>query len=202
MRRGLTLFLERYNSGKNILYTKMSAVQDHQMFDFGVLRELRKREDLTIEDVSSRSGVSAAVISKLERNQTRAELETLFRLSRVFGLNAADLLNLAESQTSHRTHSDDYESGAFQFRRIVYANFTCFHGKAKKGATVSRPEIHQDDNELCWVLEGSVRIRLPHEQHELGAGEAIQFDAILEHTYQATRDCVLIIAHLPKPKRF
>ena len=152
----------------------MNAVQDHQMFDFGVLRELRKREDLTIEDVSSRSGVSAAVISKLERNQTRAELETLFRLSRVFGLNAADLLNLAESQTSHRTHSDDYESGAFQFRRIVYANFTCFHGKAKKGATVSRPEIHQDDNELCWVLEGSVRIRLPHEQHELGAGEAIR----------------------------
>ncbi len=180
----------------------MHSVDEHLIFDFSILRELRKRENLTIGEVSGRSGVSIAVISKLERNQTRAELETLFRLSRVFGLNAADLINLAESQTAHRASAEEYESGAFGFRRIRYGNLTCFHGKARKGATVSRPEIHQDDYELCWVLDGSVRIRLPHEQHDLAGGQAIQFDAILEHTYEATKDCVVVIVHLPKPKRF
>ena len=44
------------------------------MYDFSFLRQLRKRDDLTIGAVSARSGISAAVISKLERNQTRAEL--------------------------------------------------------------------------------------------------------------------------------
>ena len=63
----------------------MKQKELHNMFDFSVLRELRKREGLTIEATSKRSGVSPAVISKLERNQTRAELETLFRISRVFG---------------------------------------------------------------------------------------------------------------------
>ena len=171
-------------------------------FDFGVLRELRKRESLTLAEVSRRSGVSPAVISKIERNRAQAELETLFRLSRVFGLNTADLLNLAESRTAHRAEATAYASGAFLLSRLEYGNIKCFYGRAPAGAAVSRPEIHHDDTEVCWVLEGSVRVTLPHEQHDLRAGQAVQFDAILEHTYEAVSDCVLIIVHLPKPKRF
>ena len=66
-----------------------------EQFDFTILRELRKRAGLSIGEVSAESGVSAAVISKLERNRTRAELDTLYRLARVFGITAAELLNLA-----------------------------------------------------------------------------------------------------------
>ena len=47
------------------------------MYDFSFLRELRKHEGLTIGDVSARSGISAAVISKLERNRSGVELGTL-----------------------------------------------------------------------------------------------------------------------------
>ena len=172
------------------------------MFDFGVLRDLRKRESLTLDDVSRRSGVSSAVISRIERNQAQAELETLFRLSRVFGLTTADLLNLAESRTAHRTESTAYTSGSFQFTRIEYGNITCFQGRGPAGAMVSRPEIHKDDTEVCWLVEGSIRVTLPHEQHDLTAGQAVQFDAILEHTYEAIQDSLLIIVHLPKAKRF
>mgnify|MGYP001837380540 CR=1 FL=1 len=50
-----------------------------EQFDFTILRELRKRAGLSIGEVSAESGVSAAVISKLERNRTRAELDTLYR---------------------------------------------------------------------------------------------------------------------------
>ena len=68
------------------------------VYDFSVLRELRKREGMTIAALSKRSGISSAVISKLERNQTLAELDTLYRLSKVYGLTATDLLALAESR--------------------------------------------------------------------------------------------------------
>jgi transcriptional regulator with XRE-family HTH domain len=79
------------------------------MYDFSVLRQLRKREGLTIADLSSRSGVSPAVISKLERNQTSAELPTLFYLGRAFGMNATDLLMLAESRTAHRSKETQHQ---------------------------------------------------------------------------------------------
>ncbi len=175
---------------------------ENGMFDFSVLRELRKRAGLTIEETSSASGVSAAVISKIERNQTRAELETLFKLSRVFGLNAADLISLAESRTAQRQSAKKYESGAFTFQRVSYANMDAFHGFGAKGATVSRPEIHSDDYEVCWVQNGSIRIKLPQETHDLGPGDALQFDAVFEHAYEALSDCEIVIIHLRKEKRF
>ena len=69
-----------------------------ELFDFSILRDLRKKANLNIADVSAESGVAASVISKLERNRTRAELDTLYRLARVFGITAAELLNLAEAR--------------------------------------------------------------------------------------------------------
>ena len=180
----------------------MTTSEDLTMFDFSVLRELRKQAKLTIQDVSDRSGVSPAVISKLERNQSRAELATLFRLSRVFGLNTTDLISLAESRTAHKKSARDYISGDFTFQNVNYENVECYHGFGKQGARVERPEIHHDDYEVCWVLNGAIRIALPHEVHDLKAGDALQFDAILEHTYEAVEDCELLIIHLDKGKRF
>lgn len=171
-------------------------------YDFTVLRTLRQGKDLTLQEVSDRSGVSTAVISKLERNQTQAELETLFRLSRVYGMTASDLLGLAESQTATRATATHYESGGFAFQKVAYGNVEGYHGFAKTGGRVSTPQIHGDDYEVCWVLNGAVTISLPKERHELAAGEALQFDAILEHTYEATADSEIVVLHMPKGKRF
>jgi transcriptional regulator with XRE-family HTH domain len=172
------------------------------MYDFSVLRELRKRQEMTIADVSESSGVSAAVISRLERNQAQAELATLYRLSRVFGMTVTDLVSLAESRSAHRVGASSYESGGMRFSRIVYGNARCMYGRGAKGMRLSRPEVHQDDYEICWVLQGRLLLTLPNEKYELGVGDAVQFDAILEHTYEVLEDCTLMIIHIGKAKRF
>lgn len=172
------------------------------MYDFRILRDLRKREGHNIATVSRLSGVSPAVISKLERNQSVAELETLFRLGRVFGMTATDLLSLAESRIAHKKQATRRISGPFSFQEIQYANARCLFGHAPKGSAISRPEIHQDDYEVCWVLEGEIKLQLPRETHHLLSGEGIQFDAILEHTYEALETSSFIILHLRKAKRF
>ena len=172
------------------------------MFDFSILREIRKREGLTLEEVAQRSGLSIAVISRLERNQTTAELETLYRLARVFGMSATDLLAVAESRMAHRKGEEHYTSGDFTFRVVRYANHACYTAFAKEGARVSKPEIHHDDHETCWVLQGRLRVELPYESVELSAGESLQFDAIQEHSYEALEDCHLVLVHLRKGKRY
>lgn len=182
--------------------TEKSGSQWSRMYDFEILRELRKREGWTIADLSERTGVSPAVISKLERNQTSAELSTLFCISRAFGMNATDLLMLAESRTAHRSKETQHQSGAFTFREIHYGNVRALLGVARAGGKVSNPEIHQDDLEVCWVLGGRIKVTLPHEQPVLQAGDCVQFDAILEHSYEVIEDCQILILHLKKGKRF
>lgn len=173
-----------------------------EVFDFSILRELRKRSNLSIAEVSAESGVSAPVISKLERNQTRAELDTLYRLARVFGITAAELLDLAETGLTHSLKATEHRSEDFLFQELDYRNIRCLHGKATCGSRVSRPRIHRDDYELCWVLNGKLKIMLPAEEYELGPGQSLQFDALLEHTYEALSDCELLILHIRKDKRF
>lgn len=174
-----------------------------KIFDFTILRELRKRSDLNIADVAERSGVSAAVISKLERNGQQAPgLDTLCRLARVFGLQSSELVGLAESRAAQRASETSHKAGGFTFREIKYGNVKCLYGSAPAGASVSRPEVHRDDFELCWVLEGKLIFSLPQEKHVLAGGEALQFDALQDHQYEAVEDTKLIILHIKKNKRF
>lgn len=171
-------------------------------FDFGVLRSLRQQHHMTLADLSKASEVSVAVISKLERNQSSAELDTLFRLARAFGLSATDLLAMAEAPLAHKVKETRYRSGDFTFRQIRFANLEALLGEAPAGASVKRPEIHHDDTEVCWVLSGKLRLTLPHETVELGDGASIQFDAILEHRYEALAESRFLILHLRKDKRY
>ena len=171
-------------------------------FNFSILRDIRKRADLTLSALSERSGVSVAVISKLERNQTQAEVGTLHKIGKVFGMRATDLLSLAEAPISNKKRSVRYQSGDFAMQAIRYGNADCICATASAGSRISKPEIHHDDHEICWVLQGAVRIELPNERHELEAGQSIQFDAIQEHSYEAVEDCQVVIVHIRKDKRY
>jgi transcriptional regulator with XRE-family HTH domain len=172
------------------------------MFDFAVMRAIRKREGLTLEETARRAGLSVAVLSRLERNQTVAELETLYKLGRVFGMTATDLLALAEAPLAHRKQEETYRSDGFRFRVVRYANHSVYLGEAPAGACVRKPEIHHDEHETCWVIDGRIRLTLPHQTVELGAGASLQFDAIQEHAYAALEDSRLIIIHLKKGNRY
>ncbi|GAB5560939.1 MAG: XRE family transcriptional regulator [Synoicihabitans sp.] len=171
-------------------------------FDFTVLRSLRQQHELTLDALSRASGVSVAVISKLERNQHAPGIDTIYRLARAFGLSATDLMAMSESALAHRASEKSHASGAFEFREIRYANLVALLGSAPAGAEISRPEVHRDDTELCWVLSGRLKLKLPHEVCDLKVGESVQFDAIQEHTYAAVEDTRFLILHLRKDKRY
>ncbi len=177
-------------------------MEPEKFCDFRILRELRKVHKLSIAQLSEQSGVSASVISKLERNQTKAELDTLYRLARVLRLTLTDLISLAENQVSHMVDEEQYQSGDFSFRRVSYGNMRCMRGTAKKSTKLSTPDLHGDDFETCWLLRGKLRIILPNEVCTLEPGMSVQFDALIPHTYEVLEDCEVFIVHLRKGKRF
>ena len=171
-------------------------------FDFSILREIRKRSGMTLNDLSEKSGVSLGVISKLERNQSQAEVNTLFKIGRVFGMRATDILTLTEAPLSNKKRSNEYYSDGFQLQSVRYAKAKCIMASAKSGARISKPDVHHDDHEIFWVLKCAIRLTLPKESHDLKAGESIQFDAIQEHSYEALKDSEMMIVLLLKDKRF
>jgi mannose-6-phosphate isomerase-like protein (cupin superfamily) len=172
-----------------------------QKYDFAILRTLRKAQGYTIADVSENSGISIAVISRIERNQAMPELETLARLAKVFGMSATDLLGLAEKRSAQISTAQHYHSGGFQFQNVNFMNLQVFLGSAIAGAKVSRPEVHHNDHEICWVVSGSIELTVGPDKYTLKENEAIQFDAMLKHEYRCLQDCKLLLLHLHKGKR-
>ena len=170
-------------------------------YDFTILRSLRKTQGYTIADVADNSGVSTAVISSIERNQAMPELETLARMARVFSMSATDLLGLAEVRTAQITSAQHYVSGGFEFQNINFANLQIFYGTGPAGSKASRPEVHHNDLEICWVISGKVELLVGTDRHVLKEGDALQFDAMLKHEYLAVEDCKILTLHLHKGKR-
>lgn len=181
---------------------KKDVTSDGGIYDFTILRDLRQREGMRISDVSRLSGISAAVISKLERNKVIPELDTFCRLSRIFSMNPSDCLALAEKRAAQKEKESSRDVEGFHFREVIFSNVKCLYGAASAGSILSRPEIHKDDYELCWVLKGKIILRLSGEKHELETGDSIQFDALIEHSYEAAKDSEMLIMHIRKGKRF
>ena len=167
-------------------------------YDFSILRRLRKSQGLSIADVTSISGVSTAVISRIERNQASPELNTLYSIGKALGIRGSDLLGLAESKNFQEASSQHYNSGGFQFQHIKFRNIQCFLGSALAGGAASRLEVHHNDYETCWVLSGSIEMIINEDRFPLNEGGAIQFDAVLKHTYRAVTDCKIMIIHQAK----
>ena len=76
------------------------------------------------------------------------------------------------------------------------------HVIAPANAKLSRPEIHRDDYEMCWVLKGKIKFSLPNETYILSGGDSIQFDALLTHNYETLENSEILIVHIKKGKRF
>ena len=74
-------------------------------WDFSILRHLRKQFAWSIADLSEHSQVAASVISKLERNRSKAEIDTLYKIAQAFSMTLSDLFALAEKRTAQ--HNDD-----------------------------------------------------------------------------------------------
>ncbi|MEW6041987.1 MAG: XRE family transcriptional regulator, partial [Elusimicrobiota bacterium] len=171
-------------------------------YNFSILRQLRKRAEITIDDLAEKSGISFAVISKLERNIGNPELRTIAKVARALEISATDFISMAETIPPKRVKFRKYKSGDFYFCNAEFNNAKVLFGSAKKGGCVKKPEKHEDEFEVCMALEGKIKITMLDHFYVLNKGESIQFNALFEHEYKALEDCKVVIVHVRKEKSF
>jgi len=168
-------------------------------YDFSVLRELRRRKDLTIEKLSEVSDISYVAISKLERNQGNPELRTLDRISRALGLSVQDLLAMAERQQPARVRETVCTVLGEANCRFVDLDGTRLSViQAPKGASGDTPDGHGADYERCFVLDGRVKVTVRGNEHILESGHGLVWDSMNEHHYEVLEPASFITLLTPK----
>lgn len=157
------------------------------------LRLEREARDWTLADLASRSGVSRAMLSKIERCEASPTAALLGRLSAALGLTLSQLFARAEDSGQLARAADqpiwrDPETG-FVRRSLSPHGATPLElvwGELPPGATISYPVASYTfiaDQQLV-VIDGGLTIRQGGAHFALDAGDCLRFGPPREVTFE------------------
>ncbi len=171
------------------------------------IRLLREAMDLSLRDLAERSGVSAPMLSQVERGETSPTLQVAGRIAAGLELKLSQLLRLDEDgsvtvvSASHRRkgpstargHRYEILTPPVPGQRAELSEHTLAPGAVTGGA--GDPPMHEPGSrETALVQSGTVVLHCDGERHELGAGDCVTFDADLPHHFEnpGNQDAVLL----------
>ncbi|HEU0024217.1 MAG TPA: cupin domain-containing protein [Thermoleophilaceae bacterium] len=161
------------------------------------VRALREGMDLSLRDLAARSGVSAQMLSQVERGETSPTLSVAARISTGLELSLSQLLRLDESGAVTVVRRGERRAGGAHKRGHSYEILTppvpgqraelSLHTLAPGAATggVEDPPMHEPGSrETAVVTSGRVRLVCDGAAHDLATGDAVTFDADLPHHFE------------------
>jgi transcriptional regulator with XRE-family HTH domain len=161
------------------------------------VKALREAMDLSLRELAVRCGVSAPMLSQVERGETSPTLQVASRIAAGLDLKLSQLLRLDESGAVTIVHAAERRRGgsgaqghAFEIltaplpgQRAELSRHTLAAGGRTGGA--GDPPMHEPGSrEIALVEHGSVVLDIDGERHELGAGDCVTFDADLPHHFE------------------
>jgi transcriptional regulator with XRE-family HTH domain len=146
------------------------------------LRAAREARDLSTNALATRSGVSRAMIAKIERGTAQPTAVLLSKLAAALGMTLSALIARAEAHTDRlRRHADQpvWTDPATGYRRRAVSPaagdpLELVEVDLPAGAVVDLPaatytHIHQQ----IWVLSGQLRFREGDIDHDLDTGDCL-----------------------------
>jgi transcriptional regulator with XRE-family HTH domain len=161
------------------------------------VKALRESSGLSLRDLTERSGVSAPMLSQVERGETSPTLTVAARIAAGLDLRLSQLLRLDEDGAVTIVRADERQRGGNKRRGHSFEVLTSGqpgqraelsrHTLAPNGATgaVDDPPMHEPGSrETALVERGAVSLICDGEAHELREGDCVTFDADLPHHFE------------------
>ena len=161
------------------------------------IKGIRESKNISIEEISERSGLSTDQIISIENDQYLPSLGPLIKIARALGvrlgtfLDDNDELGPVVCRAEERNSSISFSNGATDARKHME-----YHSLAKqKAGRHMEPFIidiqpseeknfklsAHEGEEFIYVMEGEVEIEYGKEKYNLKVGDSIFYDSIVEH---------------------
>ncbi len=158
------------------------------------VRALREAMDLSLRDLAERSGVSAPMLSQVERGETSPTLQIAARIAAGLELRLSQLLRLDEEGTVTVVRLKERRRGGadghgyeiltppLPGQRAEVSRHTLASGASTGGP--GDPPMHEPGSRETAVVEsGSLTLVIDGVRHELRRGDCVTFDADLPHHF-------------------
>jgi transcriptional regulator with XRE-family HTH domain len=159
------------------------------------VKSLREAMDLSLRDLAERSGVSAPMLSQVERGDTSPTLAVAQKIAAGLDLSLSQLLRLDEDRhvvvvragrgrtRRRRGHRLEELTPPLPGQRADVSVHTLAPGAAT-GAPDDPPMHEPGSRETTVVVEGTAELFIDGKRHELHEGDSVTFDADLPHHFE------------------
>ena len=161
------------------------------------IRALREAMGLSLRELGERAGVSAPMLSQVERGETSPTLATAQRIAYGLELSLSQLLRLDETEGVTVVRADSRQPGGARNQGHTYEVLTpplpgqraelSTHSLEPGAATggPGDPPMHEPGSrETALVTAGRINLICDGVPYELGTGDAVTFDADLAHHFE------------------
>ena len=177
------------------------------------LRTLRLRKSMGLVELGKHTGLSAALLSKLERGKLFPTLPTLLRIAMVFGVGLdyfftderkRRVVGVVRREERVRfperpgTQDVQYYFECLDYRATERKLSAFLAGFQEVPAEKIKPHQHAGV-EFLYVLKGSLALKIGSEEFVLEAEDAIYFDSAVLHSYRrrGAKPCTGVIVTVP-----
>jgi quercetin dioxygenase-like cupin family protein/DNA-binding XRE family transcriptional regulator len=166
-------------------------------YDIGPkVRDLRLRKKLGLVQLGEHTGLSPAMLSKIERGHLFPTLPTLLRIAMVFGVglehffvDTGERPALAVVRKKDRLRlpdQPDATSPSYYFESLDFPvtkrKMEAYFAEFPVGGEPSAPHRHEGA-EMIYVLEGRLVVNVDGDEVSLDEGDAMYFDSSVPHRY-------------------
>ena len=159
------------------------------------VKSLREAMDLSLRDLAERSGVSAPMLSQVERGDTSPTLAVAQKIAAGLDLTLSQLLRLDEDRhvvvvrdgqgrtRRRRGHRVEELTPPLPGQRADVSLHILAPGAATGAA--DDPPVHEPGSrETTVVIEGATELFIDGQRHQLKEGDSVTFDADLPHHFE------------------
>lgn len=161
------------------------------------VKALREASSLSLRDLAERSGVSAPMLSQVERGETSPTLTVAARIATGLDLRLSQLLRLDEGGSvtivragaragggsARRGHRFEVMTPSQPGQRSELSRHTLAAG-GSTGAADDPPMHEPGSRETALVERGEIVLVCDGQRHELSEGDCVTFDADLPHHFE------------------
>ncbi|MGW6198740.1 helix-turn-helix domain-containing protein [Kribbella sp. NPDC055110] len=169
------------------------------------VQQARVAQDLSVNALAERSGVSRAMIGKIERGEAQPTAVLLGKLSGALGMTLSELVARAENTGELLRRADDqpvWTDPVTGYRRRAVSPVTdgpleLVEVELPPDASVSYPaDAYIFKYQQLWILDGLLRFHEGPQVHELRAGDCLQLGPASPTTFHnpGTSTCRYLVA--------
>jgi len=179
------------------------------------LKATRLKNDMTIQELADKSGVSSNMISRVERGLTIPSVDILMKLGGAFGKSINYFVEEAERGTTvvYTPREQGEPLFFFQDKHQVTGltlglrdpSFAVYYMTLETGCNSGDGIMVHTGDEFAQVIQGRMEYVIEDERYVLEEGDSITFKASQEHRWSNVHDgqtlVMLVVSPVPEVTR-